>query len=326
MPNLTPIEWADYSSNPVKYRDRETGKVVWGCVKKSAGCANCYAEALALRWHKGLAFSRPNIDKVAPFLDEKELAALARDPRLAGTRVFVGDMTDLFGSWIPDDLLDRLFAAFAWRQDVTFLLLTKRPARMAAWFAERFQYVRQDGGIGWHGREDRVFEAMLEAEYADPNRDGDWTAEGDYRWPGWPLPNVWLGTSTEDQRAADERIPHLLATPAAVRWLSMEPLLGPVDLSPWLCSDGLMCLKAPWLLTHVCPANRLDWIVAGGESGARHRPLDLAWARSLRDQCAAAGVPYFFKQVGGRTPKAGGRELDGRVWSELPKIGTEVPA
>ena len=117
-----------------------------------------------------------------------------------------------------------------------------------------------------------------------------------------PLPNVWVGTSVEDQRWADIRLPKLLETPAAVRFLSCEPLLGPVDLSRWLRA-------AP---------HGIDWVIVGGESGLKARPMHPDWTRTLRDQCVAAGVPFFFKQWGGRTPKAGGRELDGRTWDEMP--------
>lgn len=118
---------------------------------------------------------------------------------------------------------------------------------------------------------------------------------------GWP-PNVWLGTTVEDQRRADERIPALFDLPAVIRFLSCEPLLGPVDLR-----------LADYAGTHV------EWVIVGGESGPKHRPLDLDAARSLRDQCQTAGVAFFFKQVGGRTPTAGGDTLDGVRWHQFPK-------
>lgn len=117
-----------------------------------------------------------------------------------------------------------------------------------------------------------------------------------------PLPNVWLGTSVEDQRWARIRIPKLLATPAAVRFLSCEPLLGALNLGAWL-SPG-----------------KIHWVIVGGESGPRHRPPLPRWVRSLRDQCREADVPFFFKQWGGRTAKAGGRTLDGRTWDQMPNI------
>lgn len=127
------------------------------------------------------------------------------------------------------------------------------------------------------------------------------------------LPNVWLGVSVENQEWADRRIPLLLQTEAAVRFLSCEPLLGPVNIGTFFRaaegSDGAR-------------ANRIHWVIVGGESGPNFRALDLDWARSLRDQCVRAGVPYFFKQVGGRTPKAGGRLLDGRTWDEMPSTTT----
>jgi protein gp37 len=118
--------------------------------------------------------------------------------------------------------------------------------------------------------------------------------------------NVWLGTSVENQEWAEKRIPPLIETPAAVRFLSCEPLLGPIDLSRWL------------RLRRSRSGTDLHWVIVGGESGLGFRPVDVGWVRDLRDQCVAARVPFFFKQHGGRTPKAGGRELDGRTWDEMP--------
>jgi protein gp37 len=114
----------------------------------------------------------------------------------------------------------------------------------------------------------------------------------------WP-DNVWVGTSVGLQERAIERIPHLLKVPAVVRFLSCEPLLGPLDITPWL--------------------SQLQWIICGGESGTGARPMDLSWARSLRDQCQKAHVPYFFKQIGGRYHDSGGRVLDARTWDEMPE-------
>ena len=120
-----------------------------------------------------------------------------------------------------------------------------------------------------------------------------------------PLPNLWLGTSVEDDPEVG-RVDHVRRTPAAVRFLSLEPLLGPV---PSLDLAGV------------------DWVIVGGESGPRHRPIDPSWVRAIRDRCLSEGVAFFFKQWGGRTPKAGGRELDGRTWDEMPAATrTAVPA
>lgn len=124
-----------------------------------------------------------------------------------------------------------------------------------------------------------------------------------------PLSNVWLGTSVENQRWAGIRIPKLLKTPAAVRFLSCEPLLGPLDLRRFLAANPR---------TESPGGPGLHWIIVGGESGPGHRPMDVSWVRSLRDQCLAAGIPCFFKQWGGHTPKAGGRELDGETWDQRP--------
>jgi protein gp37 len=162
--------------------------------------------------------------------------------------------------------------------------------------------------------------------------------------PPIPSANVWLGTSCENQRYADLRIPHLLATPAAVRFLSVEPMLGPVDLSEWL-SDEFFCdchMAPPLYEPH--DHRGIDWVICGGESGPGARPMHPDWVRDLRDQCVAAGVPFHFKQWGSHAPwveykrssgypyvtledgtrmakmpvKAAGRELDGREWQEFP--------
>ena len=128
--------------------------------------------------------------------------------------------------------------------------------------------------------------------------------------------NVWIGTTVEDQERAEERIPHLLGIPASVRFLSCEPLLGPLDLSRWL---GLRWVDAQrWQRLLSSPATGIGWIIVGGESGPGHRPLDLTHARDVVDQARSAYVPVFFKQVGGRTPKAGGDLLDGHQWKQFP--------
>lgn len=114
----------------------------------------------------------------------------------------------------------------------------------------------------------------------------------------WPE-NVWIGTSVEDQSAAEQRLPYLHDVPASVRFLSCEPLLGPID---------------------DLDLTGIHWVIAGGESGQRHRPVDVAWLRSLRDRCLEAQVPFFFKQWGGRTSKSGGRLLDDQIWSQFPII------
>lgn len=276
----TGIEWTDYSANPLRAVTRE-GKPGWACVKVSSGCANCYSESINLRFGTGLPFVAKAMPDVRVVLDEQRVAAmLAAKPRGpfrapdGRPKVFIGDMTDVFGSWVPFETLDRLFAIFALRPDIDWQVLTKRPERMA-------EYLNENDGLTTPAR---VRESAM-----DYRRRHDlnlcWTFES------WPLPNVWLGTSVEDQAAAGERIPHLLRCPAAVRFLSVEPLLGPVDLT-----------EVPTRRAGASDSCRmrdmLHWVIVGGESGAKARACDVAHVESVRDQCAAAGVACFIKQLG----------------------------
>lgn len=221
--NKTNIQWTDFTSNPIRFTNRETGApVTWACVKVSAGCTHCYAETIALRYGKGGPYTVPAMAKIAPRLDEKELHSLLTSKRLAGKRVFLGDMTDLFGEWVPDDMLDRIFAVMALRPDVTWQLLTKRPERMRAYLSD-------------DERELAVLEQAFKTLYENPivqvASADEWGEQS------WPLPNVWMMTSVENQAEADRRIPELLATPTAVRGLSVEPLLGALDLTKWMKGD-----------------------------------------------------------------------------------------
>lgn len=295
---LTSIEWtgtprADgslepgFSANPLRYRD-ESGRVVWACVHASPGCQHCYAESLAKRFGRGGPFNVPTTSKVTPFLDEKELrqiltAKVIDGIDVAGSKVFLGDMTDIFGEWVPDELLDRLFAAMALRPDVTFQILTKRARRMRQWLE-----INSTGG--------RIFHV---AQQIDPRGVGALSGR-------WPLPNVWLGVSCEDQQRADDRIPHLLATPSAVRFVSSEPLLGPIDLINVSMSAEYRGITDNVLTgTHnsewgpqIPTGTRIDWVIVGGESGVGARPFDIAWARSIVEQCRLARVACFVKQLG----------------------------
>ena len=202
--NKTSIEWTDYSSNLIKYRDPD-GKVVHGCVKVSPGCANCYASAISKRFSGG-EFMASRQKTLTPFFDEAEAQHILRS-KATGAKVFVGDMTDVFGEWVPDALLDQMFAVFGLRPDLTFQVLTKRPERMREYMVDPDRYTCVD-----------------EAAAAISGESGVGVITR------WPLPNVWLGVSVEDQAAADDRIPELLDTPAAVRFLSCEPLLGQLML------------------------------------------------------------------------------------------------
>lgn len=298
-----------------------------GCSKVSAGCANCYAETL-MDTRYGRVQWGPNGTRVVTSATYwKQPRTWNAEAQRTGVRrrVFCGSLCDVF-----EDRHD----TNAWRisllelieltHGLDWLLLTKRPENVV-------RLIQQAAG--------RAVENFFERN-----------------------PHVWIGTSVEDQAAADRRIPHLLKIPAPVRFLSMEPLLGPVDLSG--VSYSGLCRSGDW-------EPGIDWVIVGGESGHNARPMHPCWARSIRDECVAAGVPFFFKQWGQHIPngqimangmeslmyaagcevfgdaipersikwddktwaysvgkKAAGRLLDGREWNEFPSahvIGDQTP-
>ena len=253
----------------------KTWSPITGCTKVSAGCKNCYAEReVEGRWSKNpkSVFYGRSFTDVQCHEDQLLAPMKWRDSHL----VFVCPRADLFHESVPFEFLDRVFAVMALAPQHTFQLLTKRPERMHEYF--EFHFTRSKCG--------RLAGDMT-------GRRDDAAGLGDVRVSNmqFPLPNVWLGVTVENQDAADERIPLLLQTPAAVRWISAEPLLGPISFvgmfaNPGDHRDGSNVLQA------------LDWVVIGGESGRPARPMHPDWARSLRDQCAAAGVPFLFKQHG----------------------------
>jgi protein gp37 len=290
MSDHSSIEWTDATWSPTL-----------GCLKVSAGCEHCYAIRNAYRQEHG--FKRPEYQGLTRKLPDGSLnwtgtvRMLPERLRLPLSwtkprRIFVDSMSDLFHEDVTDEFLDQAFAMMALSPQHTYQILTKRPKRMLAHISR---------GL-WPATR-----AILDLD--TPPRT-------------WPLENVWLGVSVENQATADQRIPLLLQTPAAMRFLSCEPLLGPIDLGR-MCGmgcDGMCDEDAPGTCQR--PEHRLrrpDWVIAGGESGPDFRPLDVDWARSLRDQCQAAGVAFHFKQHGGRTHGAGGRQLDGRTWDEYPR-------
>jgi protein gp37 len=324
------IQWTDATWNPVV-----------GCMKVSAGCQSCYAIGQAYRLeynfqqapYAGTTRKLPDgslnwTGKVRCLPERLSIPLHWREPR----RVFVNSMSDLFHADVPDEFVDRVFAVMSLTPWHTYQVLTKRPERMVeymtrlvqgAWAGRMFRDGQPDTDV-----HRRVRNAMVDtfAQCSGGVLDwaSDWQEEycpgGDGFMRQWPLPNVWLGVSTEDQRTADKRIPLLLQTPAAVRFLSCEPLIGAIDLlrfMPQCACGGSVC--PGWK-----PGDALHWVIAGGESGQHARPLDMDWARSLRDQCVAAGVAYHFKQIGGRTHAAGGRLLDGRTWDEFPMPSREL--
>jgi protein gp37 len=275
----TAIEWATHVWNPVT-----------GCDRVSPGCAHCYALTYAGRLK---AMGQPKYQRdggkasgpgfgVTLHPDELLAPQRWRKPR----RVFVNSMSDLFHEEVPDGFIARVWNAMGAAPRHQFLVLTKR--------AERMQTL-----------------------ISDPQ----WWASASWD-PDRPLPNVWLGVSIENRRYV-HRADLLRQTPAAVRFISAEPLLGPL-IAPWrvpvrgclehgIWPDGATTLTIPEL-----DLAGIDWLIVGGESGPEHRPIREEWVRDLHDAVQHAGTAFFFKQWGGRTPKAGGRLLDGRTWDELP--------
>lgn len=302
----TKIQWTDATWNPLR-----------GCSRVSAGCMNCYAEKQAAR------FSYNGVGHHAGSSDTEEKApgqynGLIRDGKWNGQvrliedrlldplrwkkprKIFVNSMSDLFHENIPDEWIDRIFAVMALAPQHTFQVLTKRPERMMEYLqrlcCDEFYYERLICELENLNLEDRC----------------EWLSEQSV-----PFANVWLGVSVEDQKSAEERIPLLLQTPAAIRFVSYEPALGPVDFS-YHGAKGLAVYREaetvreqvgsgryPWQIFNRpgrgmvrFGGSQLDWIIVGGESGSGARRFDPAWARSVVRQCKTASVPVFVKQMG----------------------------
>lgn len=280
------IEWTDVTWNPVR-----------GCSLVSEGCRNCYAMKQAHRFsgpgqpYEGLTYGPRWTGKIQLVHDAIEEPLHWKKPR----KIFVNSMSDLFHEDVPDEFIERVFVTMARTPRHTYQILTKRPQGMLA-FLER----NSTGGRIFHLADDRGVESGA-----------------------WPLPNVWLGVSVENQATADERIPILLETPAAVRFVSAEPLLGPVDLSNYLQPPDFLPGRhvkigpGEWIVdadrAHLM-WHGLDWVIVGGESGPGARPCDVAWIRSIKSQRLAADVSVFIKQLGSRPFVVEGSR-DAQEWS-----------
>jgi protein gp37 len=261
------IEWTDSTWNPIRARNLKTGKVGWYCEHVTPGCEHCYAEGMNKRLGTGLPFKPGHRKDVELFLDEKILLQTLhwKKPRM----IFVCSMTDLFAEFVPDEWIDKIFATMALTPQHTYQVLTKRAARMREYLTPGLPH-----RIGME-----ALAMTLDAHARDARSlmgDGIELAGDIPCLRNWPLPNVWLGISAERQQEFNERWPDLQRTPAAVTFVSMEPLLGEIFFRP----------------------AKPDLIICGGESGPNARPMHPDWPRSLRDQCAAAGVAFFFKQWG----------------------------
>jgi len=337
---MTKIEWTQMTWNPVV-----------GCSVVSPGCTNCYAMKLAPK----LAGNSNTPQYVGTVQNSKggpvwtgkvalaEKALLEPLKRKKPTTYFVNSMGDLFHENIPYTWIDQVFAVMALCPQHTFQVLTKRSKRMRDYFANVMR-----GHRNWIGEATKIAgKCHLQLDVFGPKPQGPDCFT--------PLPNVWLGVSAEDQKRANERVPDLLRTPAAIRFVSAEPLLGPVDFTRWFYGPDVPCNGCPKdvdcecgcerradLINEIAPGS-IDWIIVGGESGHSARPMHPDWARQIRDDCQAAGTKFFFKQWGehvtakglpGNTlishvfedgyqmcrlgKKAAGRLLDGREWNEVP--------
>ena len=322
----TKIEWATDVWNPIR-----------GCSPVSPGCKNCYAAAVAKRFsgtgqpYEGLVRINAKGERTDDwngrirFVEEHLFDPMHwKRPR----RIFVNSMSDLFHENLEDSIIDRIFAVMALSPQHIFQILTKRPKRMLAYF-EGLQKIA-----------DQWLKKLTEQE---PNKKHSFTPSDvlNLRWMHWrinqgpafpygpwPLPNVWLGVSAENQETANQRLPFLAKTPARVRFVSYEPALGPLDLTRWI--------------------EQVDLVICGGESGPHARRMDLEWARSMRDQCEKAKIAFFFKQWGEWWPneqgnyecpeslrqlaydepgeeysrigkKAAGHLLDGKIYQQFPR-------
>jgi len=249
----------------------ETWNPVVGCSKVSAGCENCYAEAMAKRLKSmGLPQYQDVVDDNGWTGVVAEVQGTLRKPLhwKKPRAIFVCSMGDLFHESVSESAIDWVYTTMAQAYQHIFIVLTKRPQRAVKWYRKR----------------------GFTVEYYEP------------------FPNVWLGVTAENQETANKRIPDLLKVPAAVRFVSVEPMLGAVDLLsiPYNSLGALHKMNAlngygGWG-DYDRNKYKLDWVICGGESGPHARPMNPDWARDLRDQCKAAGVPFFMKQMSGRTP------------------------
>lgn len=286
----TLIEWTDRSANPIRARHKVTGKIGWSCVMFGPGCQHCYSQSLNGRFGTGLPFTASAVREVETFFDPRPLETLRRlrEPQ----RIFVCDMTDLFMDSVPDEWIDTVFAYAALSPQHVFQILTKRSARMLNYMSDV-------------NRPQQVIAAM----YRERNANGVPVTFG------WPPENCWLGVSCEDQDRAESRLIHLIETPAAVRFVSYEPLLGSIDPTHvylpdrsgwWNVLDGRLTVNVIgenghpdfWVETVEPIRPPIDWAIIGGESGGLARPCELNWVRSLVDACRRAGVATFVKQLG----------------------------
>jgi protein gp37 len=305
----TSIEWSEHSINPIRLRS-SNGKRGHYCEKLSTGCKNCYSSRFQPRF--GLPqFQEQRGNTSGLFLDASKLNEVLR--RRKPTKYFWCDMTDMFGDWVPFEWIAACFGVMAATPQHVHQVLTKRPARALEFFRwiDECQRRNAHAGTGDTLPEHVRGFAIDVGKFRLPDGSmppGPGRKLLGYDTQPWPLRSVHLGVSCENQETADKRLPLLVQCPAAVRWVSAEPLLGPVDLR-WCgtepkCGEGCADMLSP--KAHGDPAPHLNWVVAGSESGHGARPMQIEWIESLRDQCRDAGVPFFTKQIANERDRKGG--------------------
>lgn len=315
---MSKIEWTNETWNPIV-----------GCSKTSPGCDNCYAEKAAIsprlqqfeqyrKVTKGITFTATDTTKMTAWNRKTAFVESALSKPLGwkkGRMVFVCSMGDLFHESVPFEWIDKVFAVMALCPQHTFQVLTKRPERMLEYLGSHILFDAAENNARWQRIKNTMRLFTSEQEFRK--------AETVFLSQSF-LPNVWLGGTAEDQQRADERIPVLMKCPAAKRFVSCEPLLGEVDLGKFILRDNYFMTECPcgwfgsseycntdYMYQDTCDCPKcgnytmeeyddlsLDWVICGGESGPGARPMHPEWARSLRDQCKEAGVPFFFKQWG----------------------------
>lgn len=301
----TNIGWCDYTSNVLRYRDPDDN-IVHACIKCSPGCGHCYSETLAPRWgRKGRPYTESNMKRLTPFIDEVEAGKVLRSKKLRGKRLFVNDMTDWMGPWVPDELIDEMMVIYLLRSDAVIQTLTKHADRQQQYFCDPLKHER------WNEIFNRKYKSF--ARWL-----GFWT---DSHWPTH-VKHIHIGVSAEDQQRANERVPTLRHTSASTRFVSFEPLLGKIEDASHIvgCSCGLNNDFSPPEAHHAtCPERfRIHWAIVGAESGSNRRDVDVNAITDLVDRLHPY-IPVYVKQDVGLRPGQQGRIPDSHWLKEFPK-------
>lgn len=285
----TSIEWCNFSSNPIYAVRKSDGKRGWACTHASPGCLHCYSETINKRLGTGYPFTKKYEVEVEWRLNVQELAAWFRHK--AAGKVFVCDMTDLWHPAIPDEYILSIIGVAAMTPWKTYQLLTKRPERMRH-IVETYT-IADCLAIVYTATEDSP---TLARQFPLNEYRADTAVQ-----QGWPPKNTWWGVSVESPEYL-WRINELCQIPAAVRFLSLEPLLAPIELTggrlPIYSHSGPPCCVEQKGFHRTQHKSLIHWVIVGGESGPGARPCDLAWIRRIVQQCQAAEVKCFVKQFG----------------------------